>query len=119
MKMITLQYLALLAQNVEDPLLIKIQFHILFYVKGGMKLVKEPLLKKDCIAKCYNGFSHKIIKVSNIYDEVSKYDSTGACAADLEEFEAFEDAIFVAAKNISDGQYYVFCCSRNSTILGD
>jgi hypothetical protein len=82
-------------------------------------LIKEPKLKKGGRAECYNGVTHDIIEVSNTYDEVAEYDSTGACAADLEEYKAFEDAIFVAAKNISDGQSYVFICSRDSDILGD
>lgn len=82
-------------------------------------MIDEPKLKKGGIAKCYNGIEHEIIEVSNDYDEVSEYDSTGACAADLEEYKAFEDAVFVAVKSLSDGQHYVFLCSRESEVLGD
>lgn len=117
--MITQPYLDLLAQNVEHRQRMTLQFRIIFYVRGGTKLNNEPKLKKGGRAECYNGVTHDIIEVSNTFEEVAEYDSNGACSADLEKYNAFDDAIFVAVKNLSDGQSYVFCCSRDSEILGD
>ena len=91
----------------------------LFKRKDSIKMVKEPILKKGEIAKCYNGVEYEIIEVSNEYNEVAGYDSNGICAADLEEYKAFDDALFIAVRRLSDRNYFVFCCSRDSEILGD
>jgi hypothetical protein len=105
--------------SVEALESIRSQLYTTLFVKGGTKLIKEPILKKGGIAKCYNGDTHEILEVSSDYDEVAEYDSTGACAADLEEYKNFEDGLFVAVKCLSNGNNYVFICSRDSEILGD
>ncbi len=93
---------------------------------------KEPVIKKGDIRKCYGGLDYEVLEVSNSYDEVSEYDTTGACLeCSTEELLAEiagldpADALFVAVRLAVDSERdehfltFVFLTSRDSEILGE
>ena len=76
--------------------------------------------------RCYNNEEYEVIEISNDYEEIAKYDSTGACQEFVDEMNLAEDTFddenckwFVAVKHLERGDNYVFGVSHDSEILGE
>lgn len=96
-----------------------------------MTPVKEPKIKAGQIRKCYNGHEYKVIKLSNDFEEVRKYDLIGMCDAYSTEEKLIntgldpEDVLYCAVVNNDEhenelyNRFFVFLVSRDSEILGE
>jgi hypothetical protein len=76
-----------------------------------------PKLKKGMMVESHEGILYEVMEVSDDYSEVEQFDD-GRCAEDMEEYLPYDDAIYVVAR-AENGSFTVFCCSRDSMILGD
>lgn len=66
-----------------------------------------------------NGDKCKVIVISREYPDVSEYDITKDAEYFWKKYGIKNDKVFVACRNLDDGEYYVYWTSENSRILGE
>jgi hypothetical protein len=85
--------------------------------------IRDPKVKAGDVVKDYSGIEYKVLIVSNEYNEVEKYDSTGMYL-DIKTDEQLEDdgvdpADFLYCAVQRDSRTFVFPIMRDSRILGE
>ncbi len=101
----------------------RVQSCFMFYQKAEQ--VEQSMKVGDEVI-CYDNEKYKVIEISNDFEEISSYDSSGACRNFIREMNLAEDNFdetgcdwFVAVKHLKSGDHYVFGISHGSNILGE